>query len=724
MKSLSPLIVMTIPFSVFANDANYFVDFGDEFSGMDLSSILTSTKLETSRKDAPATITKITSEQIARNKYRNIPEALRSVPGMVVVAKHTGELMYAVGYHGGNATVPRRMNVLIDGVSFYQPGFARIRWDILPIDMHNIHSIEVIRGPAASLYGSNSFTSVVNIKSKTAKQTAGKANELGMFSNVFVGDGGVLNSTLRYTHLFDKTGVNLTYTHKENDGFDHTSTGDKRRDSKRTENVVLQINHEIDAKQAVDFTFSFTDENVQQQFVSPIQTSFPDFEINAIYAAFTYTNDLSTGHNLKIRGYAKKDKQSQAWNTRVPTMTLSPELALMFNMNPAYALALSEGQIPSGGSSADDLQAFTVLQQAASLGSEAYGFIDATVYQNYTEDHYRLEVEYSQKYSDDLRYVAGASIDYASTTNYDWVLSSPKSLETQLVFANIEYSLSDNWLLNTGASYEYNEDSGGSLSPRLALINHYFDDYSFRFIVSSAERTPDTFEQKADWRYVATNLSSNPFNDDEKLPYFIKAVAKGDLKAEEITSWEVGMLFEPSNSDFSLDIRAFYEDQTSLIDERISFFNFNLTNNSKATIRGAEFELNYPISDSTLFNASYSHTDTDNGTDTYGVAQSLSVKNTFYASLNHQINEDFRVNIYYYDLNSFIGQVEHNFSEPMDIPDFHVIDANIEYQQVIPNFGQLEISLHLIRRSKDNEFEQDNFYDDANAYFLNASLTF
>jgi iron complex outermembrane receptor protein len=724
MKVLFPLVVLTVPFQVLSNDTNLIVDFDDEFSGMDLQSILTSTKLETSRKDAPATITKISSDQIARNKYRDIPEALRSVPGMVVVAKHTGELMYAVGYHGGNSTVPRRMNVLIDGVSFYQSGFARIRWEMLPVDMHNIHSIEVIRGPAASLYGSNSFTSVVNINTKTAKQTVGKANELGVFSNVFVGDGGVLNSTLRYTHLFEKTGVNLTYTHKEDDGFDHTSNGDERRDNKEIDSLVLQVNHEIDEKQAVNFTFSVTDEEVQEQFIAPIQTSFPDFKVEAIYAAFTYTNDLSKDGHLQIRGYAKKDKQSQAWNTQVPTMTLSPELSKMFDMNPSYAFALSQGQIPSDGSSADDLQAFTVLQQAASLGSEAFGVIDATVLQNYTEEHYRFEMEYSQKINDDLRYVMGASIDYALTTNYDWIISSPQSLETKLFFANIEYSLSDNWLLNTGASYEYNEESGGSLSPRLALINRYFDDYSFRFIVSSAERTPDTFEQKANWRYVGTNLSSNPFNDDEKLTYFIKAVARGDLKAEEITSWEIGMLFEPLNSDFSLDIRTFYEEQTSLIDERITFFDFDLTNNSQATIRGAEFELNYPISDSTLFNASYSYTDTDNGTDSYGVAQSLSVKNTFYFSLNHKINEKFSANIYCYGLDSFVSQVEHNFSEPVNIPDFHFFEANIAYQQAIPNFGQVEISLHLRHRSKDNELEPDNFYDDSNAYFLNASIAF
>ena len=284
--------------------------------------------------------------------------------------------------------------------------------------------------------------------------------------------------------------------HKEDDGFDHTSTGEERRDSKNLDIVVLQVNHEIDEKQSVNLTLSVTDEEVQEQFIAPIQTSFPDYEIDAHYIALTYHNDFSKDQHLQIRAYGKKDRQSQSWNTQVPAMTLSPELSKMFDMNPAYAFALSQGQMPSGGSSDDDLQALTVLQQAASLGSEAFAPINATVLQNYSEEEYQLDIEYSQKLNDDLRYVAGAKIAYALTTNYDWILSSPQSLVTRLFFANIEYSLSDNWLLNTGASYEHNPESGGSLSPRLALTNHYFDEYSLRFIVSTAERTPDTFEQK------------------------------------------------------------------------------------------------------------------------------------------------------------------------------------------------------------------------------------
>lgn len=59
MKVLFPLVVLTVPFQVLSNDTNLIVDFDDEFSGMDLQSILTSTKLETSRKGDPATITKI-----------------------------------------------------------------------------------------------------------------------------------------------------------------------------------------------------------------------------------------------------------------------------------------------------------------------------------------------------------------------------------------------------------------------------------------------------------------------------------------------------------------------------------------------------------------------------------------------------------------------------------------------------------------------------------------
>jgi iron complex outermembrane receptor protein len=46
-------------------------------------------------------------------------------------------------------------------------------WDLLPNSPTDIKQIEVIRGPASAVWGANAQTGVVNIISKTPRETVG-----------------------------------------------------------------------------------------------------------------------------------------------------------------------------------------------------------------------------------------------------------------------------------------------------------------------------------------------------------------------------------------------------------------------------------------------------------------------------------------------------------------------------------------------------------------------
>jgi outer membrane cobalamin receptor len=80
---------------------------------------------------------------------------------------------YRVNYHGTNVLVPRRMNVLIDGVSVYQPLFARVDWTSLPIVIDDIDRIEVTRGSNSAAYGPNSLLAIINIISRHPRDVSG-----------------------------------------------------------------------------------------------------------------------------------------------------------------------------------------------------------------------------------------------------------------------------------------------------------------------------------------------------------------------------------------------------------------------------------------------------------------------------------------------------------------------------------------------------------------------
>lgn len=117
--------------------------------------------------DVPASVTVITSAQITKFGINSLPEALRLVPGMEVT--RTSGHDWRISYHGTNILTPRRMNVLVDGVSVYRPGYSRVFWQQLPVALADIDRMEVTRGPNSASYGPNSMVAIVNIITKHPK---------------------------------------------------------------------------------------------------------------------------------------------------------------------------------------------------------------------------------------------------------------------------------------------------------------------------------------------------------------------------------------------------------------------------------------------------------------------------------------------------------------------------------------------------------------------------
>lgn len=120
---------------------------------------------------ASAAITVISQEDIQRSGARTIAETLRLAPGLDVarVDSHT----WAVSARGFNDTFANKLLVLMDGRSVYTPLFSGVYWDVQDTMMSDIDRIEVIRGPGASLWGANAVNGVINIITKSAKDTVG-----------------------------------------------------------------------------------------------------------------------------------------------------------------------------------------------------------------------------------------------------------------------------------------------------------------------------------------------------------------------------------------------------------------------------------------------------------------------------------------------------------------------------------------------------------------------
>ena len=130
--------------------------------------IFTAERIPTNRWDTPANVHVITSEEIERNHYQSVDEALRHVNGVVVtegLGIFHSESASGIGTHmnGGN-----RILILIDGRRWFDPQTekqeAKAFTGIPSIKM--VDRIEIVKGGNSALYGSDVFSGVVNIITK------------------------------------------------------------------------------------------------------------------------------------------------------------------------------------------------------------------------------------------------------------------------------------------------------------------------------------------------------------------------------------------------------------------------------------------------------------------------------------------------------------------------------------------------------------------------------
>jgi len=119
----------------------------------------------------PAAVFVITREDIKASGVNSLPEIFRMVPGMQVAQVDANT--WAVTARGFNGQYGDKVLVLIDGRSIYSEIYAGVFWDQNDVALEDIDRIEVIRGPGGSLWGANAVNGVINIITRSARQTLG-----------------------------------------------------------------------------------------------------------------------------------------------------------------------------------------------------------------------------------------------------------------------------------------------------------------------------------------------------------------------------------------------------------------------------------------------------------------------------------------------------------------------------------------------------------------------
>lgn len=702
---------------------------------MKLPTVLSATRLKQSPAEVPGSMTVLDRQLIRASGARDVPELMRLVPGMMV-GYNSGNVVN-VNYHGTNITEARRMQVLVDGRSVYRPGLATVDWTDIPLAIEDIERIEVFRGPNTAAYGANALMGVINIVSTRP--------EFGQGSRIKItrGNRGVSDIYARQGFSFGNSHARLSLSGKQDDGFDHDDDGGDYRDGRRLSALNLLGTTDLNATQTLTWQLG-AKEGVKQRsndysvMAEPIDDSYEfdrlmaqqgasdsDTTANDYFIQLHWKNDLSPDHRLEVKTYAQHMERLSQWRACDSPVVFSPEmreLYLLGNVYPRRMNYILRRRQNSGGNWGDKPFYDFRLVERDGLDPIYLPLVDSIVAQhnairngpptcfdlneNLRETRYEAEVQNTLQINQNLRTVFGANIRYDQTKSETFFNGKVENSVGQL-FGNLEYRLGERWLLHAGAMAEQDRLSGFSFSPRLAA--HYFlaPTHSLRAVYSEAVRSPDMYENNANWTYRPSGLTGAPTTGDT---YYALAVGPGDLQQEEMRSWELGYNGSFHKLGLNIDIKAFYDEIDNMISQPLQVVNFEPDNSSFAHFSGIETQADWRVNSRDRLRLTYAYVDfyASNRLD-----QRLTARNSGSAAWLHTWAGGIETSLIYYG------------SDLLNERRFERLDGRIAKRFDMGGDNSLELAANWQYRLDDESLTwSENLYDSPSQFYLTADLRF
>lgn len=228
--------------------------------------VITATRLPTPLSAQTATVTVLDGATLRAEGITHVGDALRRVPGIAMARSSGIGSQHTVFMRGAQGNYVR---VLVDGVAINEPGGTL---DLGRLTLDDVERIEVVRGPASVLYGSEAVAGVIQIITRsggaqrvsaelgggsfgTVRGSLGASGTLGNLGWSLQGDRHAMDGVLAFNNAYRNDGVSaaLRFTPDErtdvrlttryNNSMYQYPTGSSGqlvdRNAERTENRVL-----------------------------------------------------------------------------------------------------------------------------------------------------------------------------------------------------------------------------------------------------------------------------------------------------------------------------------------------------------------------------------------------------------------------------------------------------------------------------------------------------
>ncbi|MDE1478057.1 ligand-gated channel protein [Xenorhabdus bovienii] len=547
-------------------------------NGEDKIVVTTAAGFQQKIEDAPASISVVSREQLETKSYRDVTDALKDVPGVVVTGGGSSSDISIRGM------ASKYTMILIDGkrvdTRSTRPNSdgSGIEQGWLP-PLASIERIEVVRGPMSSLYGSDAMGGVINIITRKVQKE--------------------WHTSLR---------ADTTLTERKNSGNSYQTS-------------AYAAGPLIDGLLGLKVNGLFSHRN-EDKFIG----GFREQEMRNGAATFSLTPDEQNTFEFEAGRY-EQDRDSTIGKTRDCQPTSCKDDISRYKRN-NYSITHN---------GVYDLGTMTsYVQRDESHNPEREMKYNDTLFNNQTTfilDDHTLSVGGQYRYEDlrDTGNKLNSAKDVNKLTRWSWAL-----------FAEDEWQMTNDFALTGGARLNKDENFGAHWTPRLYGVWHADEQWTIKGGVSTGYRSPELRQVAPNWGQATGGRSLNGMiigNSDLKPEKSVSEEISVIWNNQD--NFNVGVtVFNTDFKDKITEVGVCDKDTENPCkptgDVTYDFIN-KRTNLDKANIRGIEATLNWDIVENLSLAASYTYTESEQKSGKYkGQALNKMPKHMANSTLNWQ----------------------------------------------------------------------------------------
>lgn len=426
----------------------------------EIPSVFGASKYEQKVTEAPASVSIVTADEIARYGYRTLADILRATAGFYTTYDRNYEYVGVRGF-GIPGDYNDRVLLLLDGHRYNDAVYdsAEVGTGFI-LDVDLIDRVEIVRGPSSSIYGSNAFFGVVNVITRRGRDLQG------------LEVAGSLGSQ-------DTRRGRLTYGDSFGNGLEVLVSGTLYR-SDGDDDLYYR---EFDDPSTND---GHAEDSDGDRFGSLFgELSFQDFTAQAAYVSRDKEIPTAPWGTVFNSGDDRTvDRESYV------TLKYDHGFADLSHLTAkvSYNRYWYDGDYLYDWDETEDGSEPYLVPNKDGVDGRWWG-VEGQYDRRWFEDH---RVSVGGEYRDNFQ-IDQWGYDQDGADRYGY-LDSEESSTIWALYAQDEWSIAEPLILNAGVRYDHYSTFGGTTNPRIAVIYTPLARTHLKFLYGRAFRAPNAYE--------------------------------------------------------------------------------------------------------------------------------------------------------------------------------------------------------------------------------------